>query len=72
MKSTNKSFHNKSLLNLNIGLIEETSQTFKNYTPKDQISENNPEKNTKSSSFLLSLQNINSPKDKLHTQFTKY
>lgn len=72
MKLHQKSSNNRSMLNLNISLIEETSPTFKNFTPKDGGRENDPEKTLKTAYSQLDLLKTYSPKDKLHTQFTKY
>ena len=71
MRINSKLSVNKSLLELNIGLIEASTPTFKNFTPKEGNTENNPEKSLKtvSSQSMLSK---NSSKGKLHTQFSKY
>ena len=70
----------KTPLNLNIGLIEETSKpsrAFRNYTPREGNTENNPERallTNKSFASLLSPTTSRSQaiRDKLHTTFTKY
>lgn len=72
MKLIRKPSANRSLLDLNIGLIEETSQPLKYRTPKQASTENNPQKLLKSVSSQLNLFKSDSSRDKLHTQFTKY
>ena len=72
MKGYQKSISNKSLLNLNISLIEESTTYDKNYTPREKVCENNPEKSLKAGGSHSDLFKAYSPKGKLHTTFTKY
>lgn len=72
MKGYQKSMSNKSLLNLNISLIEESSTSNKDFTPKEKGCENNPEKSLKGVVSYSDLFKVYSPKVRLQTGFTKY
>ena len=72
MKGYQKSMSNKSLLNLNISLIEESSNNNKNSTPREKGCEDNPEKSLKGGVSYSDLFKAYSPKSRLQTGFTKY